>query len=190
VGRTEADLTSNDIVPLHTTLLEYSARYQFRPRWAAHYSIMPVPEFDYVYQKVGLIYQPIKNCRAVVSLFNYWVFQDQKLTYEHEPYCGTTTETIDRTRNMVSSGIEIEKCVRTLCNGSTLSCDNKIGISYLDDTFGYDLQTGFRFTVPMNSGRWGYAKGGYRLIDYREDRPEFRLDQVMEGGFVEMGLIF
>ena len=39
-----------------------------------------------------------------------------------------------------------------------------------------------QFSVPMNSGRWGYAKGGYRFINFKEDRTDLRLDTYLEGG--------
>jgi hypothetical protein len=44
--------------------------------------------------------------------------------------------------------------------------------------------------VPMNCGRWGFARGGYRLINFTENRNDLRLDIGLEGGFVEGGLIF
>jgi hypothetical protein len=71
-----------------------------------------------------------------------------------------------------------------------LSCDNRIGLAFLDGTFGYDLQAGFRFSVPMNCGRWGFARGGYRLIQFQEDRDDLRMDHTLEGWFGELGLIF
>ncbi len=77
-----------------------------------------------------------------------------------------------------------------MCNGATLSCDTKVGLGFLDGTFGLDVQTGLQFSVPMNSGRWGYAKGGYRLINFTEDRNDLRLDALFEGGFAELGMIF
>ena len=63
-------------------------------------------------------------------------------------------------------------------------------MGYLDDTFVVDLQVGGQFSVPMNAGRWGYARSGYRFIDFKEDRDDLRFDTTLEGWFIEAGLIF
>ncbi len=203
-------------IPSHQTLLEYSAYYQIRPSWAVFYSVMPIslegttipnrtiyfgqipiPAFipvntkwDFLYQRVGLIYQPILTCNASVSIYNSWLFNDQRLRVNNSVCPLSSCTALDRTRNMVMSGINIQKCIRTMCNGGTLSCDNRVGIGYLDGTFALDVQAGFRFSVPMNCGRWGFARGGYRLINFTENRTDLRLDTTLEGGFVEGGLIF
>lgn len=195
-------------LPGHKWLMEYSARYQFRPHWSCFYSIMPIeleqtyqhPSFpgqlfrtkwEYLYQRVGLTYQPIVTCNASVSLFGTWTFNEQKLTMNAGSHCPTSqATTVSRTRHMVMAGIEAQKCIRTLCNGATLSCDNRAGIGFLDDTLALDVQTGFRFSVPMGCGRWGYVRGGYRLLEFSEDRSDLRLDTTLEGGFAELGLIF
>jgi len=204
------DLDFNDGLglPSHKWLMEYSVRHQFRPHWSCFYSIMPIemdetfqhPSFpgivlrtkwEHVYQRVGIMYQPIVTCNASVSIYGTWLFMDQKFRLNSGSHCPTrSTTTVDRTRHMIMSGIEFQKCIRTLCNGGTLSCDSKVGLGYLDGTFGLDVQAGFRFSVPMNCGRWGYARGGYRLIDFREDRTDLRMDHTLEGWFGELGLIF
>ncbi|MEM3421831.1 MAG: hypothetical protein QW315_06220 [Candidatus Hadarchaeum sp.] len=217
LGVPASDVNINDDlgIPKHNTLLEYSARYQFRPHWALFYSIMPISlegstnlprtiyygqfiypagtrvntKWDFIYQRVGLLYQPIVSCNATVSVYASWLFNDQKQSVRNE-ICGGTCCTISRTRHMVMAGVELQKCIRTLCNGATLSCDTKVGLGFLDGTFGLDVQTGLQFSVPMNSGRWGYAKGGYRLINFTEDRNDLRLDALFEGGFAELGMIF
>ena len=212
---TDVDFNDDLGLPSHQTLLEYSGWYQFRPSWALYYSIMPIhlegtqvtnrdlyfgqlffpagtllhTNWDFTYQKVGLLYQPIFNCNASVSIYNSWVFNDQKLDVSSS-LCAGHCNRVDRTRNMVMSELEVQKCIRTLCNGGTLSCDNRVGIGYLDGTFALDLQVGLQFSVPMNAGRWGYAKGGYRFVNFKEDRNDLRLDTYLEGGFVEAGLIF
>lgn len=195
-------------LPNHKWLMEYSARYQFRPHWSCFYSIMPIEveetyvnpslpgqtfrsKWEHVYQRVGIMYQPIVTCNASVSVFGTWMFMDQKFRLNSSSHCALNrAKTVDRTRHMVMTGLEVQKCIRTLCNGGTLSCDNRIGLAFLDGTFGYDLQAGFRFSVPMNSGRWGFARGGYRLIQFQEDRDDLRMDHTLEGWFGELGLIF
>jgi hypothetical protein len=216
VPATEADLNDDLGIPKHQTLLEYSAFYQIRPTWAIFYSVMPISlegtavptrtiyygqvpipanvplhtKWDFLYQRVGLLYQPILTCNASVSIYNSWLFNPQRLSVKNTacPFSGCTT--LDRTRNMVMSGINIQKCIRTLCNGGTFSCDNRVGLGYLDGTFALDVQAGCRFSVPMNCGRWGFARGGYRWINFTEDRTDLRLDTTLEGAFVEGGLIF
>jgi hypothetical protein len=215
VTTSEADFTSQLGIPAHTTFYEYTARYQFRPHWALHYSIMPFQrkdsttvgdpfhfgsrdfttgsavhtEWDFVYQRVGLIYQPIVSPCIIVSLFNYWLYNDERLRVADD-ICNDQGTTLDRSRHMVMSGIEVQKCIKTLPNGATFSCDNRFGIGYLDDTLILDIQTGLQLTIPFIPGKWGYAKGGYRFIKFEEDRSDLTLKAVMEGGFVEIGLIF
>ena len=215
IPATDIDFNNDLGLPSHQTLLEYSAWYQFRPSWALFYSIMPIQleegrvttrdlyfgqlifptgtfvhtNWNFIYQKVGLLYQPVFNCNAAVSIYNSWVFNQQRLDISSS-ICAGQCNRVDRTRHMVMSEIQIQKCIRTLCNGGTLSCDNRVGLGYLDGTFALDLQAGMQFSVPMNAGRWGYAKGGYRFINFKEDRTDLRLDTYLEGAFVEAGLIF
>jgi hypothetical protein len=215
VPATNIDLNNDLGVPEHGVFLEYSGRYQFAPSWAVFYSIMPIEleanktlerdlyfresqlpfgtrvhtKWDLTYQRLGLLYQPIVNCNATVSIFGGWTYSDQ-LVHLYNYVCHGRAATVTRTRNMVTSGIEIQKCITTKCTGATLSCDNRVGLSYLDGSFGLDVQAGLRFSVPMGGNRWGYARGGYRYLSLTEDRNDFRLDAILEGGFAEAGLIF
>ncbi|MEW6406167.1 MAG: hypothetical protein AB1649_30650, partial [Chloroflexota bacterium] len=88
------------------------------------------------------------------------------------------------------SGVDLKKCIRTMCNGGTLSCDSRAGISYLDGAIGLDVQAALRYSVPMNCGRWGYVRGGYRYLSINEDRDDLKTETNLQGGFVEFGLIF
>ncbi len=211
----EVDFNTDLGIPDYQPLLEYTARYQLAPSWALHYSVMTAdmgdshvpdrtfnfgqwvysasiclrPRWNFFYQRVGLIYQPVVTPYAIVSIYSYWTYNDQKLQVNAN-ICGGRSNTVDRTRNMVMSGIEIQKCIVTLPSGGTFSCDNRVGIGYLDDTFALDLLFGLQFSVPMNAGRWGYGKCGFRSIDFKEKSDRLRLDSSMAGGFVEMGLIF
>jgi hypothetical protein len=215
VPTTEASLTTDLGLPSAIVLQEYTARFQFHTNWAAHYSIMTFdqnashyPEqtiyfggwpysaftmtrtkWDFVYQRVGLLYQPIVTPTAIVSVFTYWTFNDQKIALRNSG-CANYCSSLDRRRQMVMSGIEIQRCIRTLPNGATLACDNRAGIGYLDDANVVDLQTGLQFMAPMNANRWGYLKGGYRSINFRETRNDLHLDARFQGWFGEMGLIF
>ncbi len=198
----------------HEVFTEYTGRYQFRPRWAIHYSAMVLEEqagevldrtiyfgnevlgagtrvrskWNFLYQRVGLLYQPVLTPWSTLSVFSYWLYTDHRIAVHNEICDGRLR--VDRTRHMVMSGVELQRCITTLRNGATLSCDNRVGLGYLDDTFALDVQTGLQFSVPMGSGRYGYARGGYRLLNFEEDRNDLRLDTSFEGGFVEAGLIF
>jgi hypothetical protein len=211
----EMDFSDDLGLPVHNTLLEYSAWCQFRPNWAVYYSIMPISlegtqtaprtlyyrgltipagtrintKWDFTYQRVGLEYQAINNCNASLSIYGSWLFNDQSAKVNNE-ICGGRCRITSRTRNMVMTGVGFQKCIRTMCNGATLSCDTKASVGWLDDTFALDVQTGLQFSVPMNAGRWGFVRGGYRLLNFNEDRNDLRLDSSFEGGFVETGLIF
>ncbi|MEW6349072.1 MAG: hypothetical protein AB1646_08410 [Thermodesulfobacteriota bacterium] len=187
----EADFNQDMRVPDHAWVQEYSARCQFRPHWGVMYSIMIVRELDLTYQRVGLIYDAVSTCNAKLSIFSAWLYNDQKLTYVHNPICGSTRRVVvDRTRHMAQAGVELQRCIKTLCNGATISCDNRVGLGFLDNTFNLDVQAGFRFNVPLGGQRWGYVRGGYRLVEFSEHRRDLKLDTHLEGGFGELGIIF
>jgi len=216
IPTTELDPVHDLGIPGHAYLGEYTARYQFRPNWALHYSVMPFElsgtnlldrsivlgnwilpfgstintKWQFLYQRLGLIYQPIVTQYAIVSIFNYWLYQSQQLSVSSQACINTACYRVDRTRNMIMSGIEVQKCIVTLPNAATLSCDTRVGLGYLDQTFSLDLQTGLQFSVPMNANRWGYAKGGYRWINFKEGRDDLHWDTALEGWFAEAGLIF
>ena len=215
IPATDIDINDDLGIPSSGVFLEYSARYQFAPSWAAYYSIMPIQleashtlerdlyygqwllpagsrvhtKWDLTYQRVGLLYQPIVSCNALVSVFGGWTYNEQS-TEVFNYVCHGHWSTVTRTRHMINSGIEIQKCLLTKCGGATLSCDHRVGVNYLDGTFGVDVQAGIRYSVPLGAGRWGYGRGGYRYLNLNEDRDDMRLDAVLDGGFVEAGLIF
>ena len=51
-------------------------------------------------------------------------------------------------------------------------------------------QAGARYSIPLNCGRWGYFKGGYRSVDIKKGEPKLVFNQALEGGFMEFGFIF
>lgn len=212
---TEMDMTDDLGLPKHPVLGDYSAYYQLNWNWSIFYAIMPIhltgdtiatrnldfgvwrinagmalhTKWDFVYQRVGLMYNAINTCNASLSIYTGWLYNDQKIT-GYNNICGGMAMPVSRTRNMLISGLELKKCIRTLCNGGTLSCDTKAGIGYLDNTLVLDIQPAMRFSVPLNSGRWGFIRGGYRLLNFYEDRTDLKMNVFMEGGFAEAGLIF
>ncbi len=215
IPATEFDPSDDLGLPRNSVLLDYSARFQFRPNWALFYAIMPInisgngrlsksgyyggqfipagtevhSKWEYTYQRVGIMFQPIVTCNMNVSFFGSWMFNEQRIRTK-SGMCGGMYKTVDRTRHMVLGGVELQKCLRTMPNGATLSCDNRVGIGFLDGSLGLDVQAGARFSVPMNAGRWGYLRGGYRYLEVTEDRSDLRLDMTLQGGFAELGIIF
>ncbi len=212
---TQLDLNDDLGVPAHAWLWEFSAYYQLTPSWAVFYTIMPTnlssvfrttrtitfgnwtypagtqlySNWDNYYQRVGLQYTAINSCNARVSVYGSW-FANVQRTSLTSGYCGGTCCTVDRTRNMVMTGLEFQKCIDNKCNGGALSCDTKAGVAWLDGTWGFDVQAGLRYAVPMGANRWGYAKGGYRIINLYEDRYDLQMDSSLNGAFAELGIVF
>lgn len=212
---TQMDLNNDLGIPEHAYLMEFSAYYQLNPSWAVFYTVMPTSlssvftttktivygnttypagtqlysTWNNYYQRVGLQYTAINTCSARVSIYNSWLYDVQKNTLA-SGLCGGTCCGVDRTRNMVMSGIEFQKCIDNKCNGGALSCDTKAGVAWLDGAWGFDVQAGLRYAVPMGNNRWGYAKGGYRIINLYEDRPDLQMDSSLTGAFAELGIVF
>jgi len=203
--------------PVHQTVGEFTARYQFRPNWAFRYSILsaelngggwPTDNFwfgwqqitfgqpiqtkwTHYYNRLGLIYDAIHNCRAKVSVFADWVHTDDRMTLNCtacSAFLGSPTFSKNGDSMMV--GLELQRCVRTFVNGGTFSLDCNAGGIFLDDVEGWDVQAAGRYSVPLNCGRWGYVKGGYRLVDIKKSESDFIFNHALEGGFMEFGLIF
>lgn len=213
----ELDITDDLGLPKHPVLGEYSAYYQINWNWSIYYSIMPInlsttttarrnfyfgnwapvpagsqihTEWNFIYQRLGLMYTAINTCNASLSIYTAWLYNPQQFKVSCSVCPNWPASTVDRTRQMLMSGIDLKKCIRTLCNGATLSCDTKVSIGYLDNTLALDIQPGMRFSVPLNCGRWGFIKGGYRWLNFDENRNDLKMNVYLEGGFAEAGLIF
>jgi hypothetical protein len=88
------------------------------------------------------------------------------------------------------AGMEFQRCFKTAPNGGTLSWDCKAGGIFLDDTVGGDVEAGARYSIPLNCGRSGYVKGGYRFVDLKKTQYDFVFKNTLSGGFIEGGFIF
>lgn len=210
----DIDLNSTLNVPDHWVLGSYSLRYHFRPKWTIRYSIMPmqvngsgtindpivfgghqfgslqnaIVKWERIYQRVGLIYQPIKNNKARVSIFGDYVRLDDKITVGQVGCCSST---MNNDLNMAMAGLEFERCLKTgrLCNSLSLEC--RAGVAFLDDSVGADVSSGLKYSIPLGSGRWGYVSGGYRYINYKTSRSDaYQSDTTAEGGYVRVGFLF
>jgi hypothetical protein len=135
-----------------------------------------------------MVYEPVRTYTSRISVFGDYVRIDDKLTLINPNCCG---DTMDTDLNMGMAGIEFEKCLKTgrLCN--TLSLECMAGVAFGDEAFGSDVMTGVKYSIPMNNGRWGYVKGGYRFSTYKKKFSDVRMiDTAMEGAVLQMGFVF
>jgi hypothetical protein len=213
-----ANMVDHLQLPRHEAIPQFGALYQFRPNWALHYSIL-FKEFtgggtpwDYFwfgnqyafygygqsiqskwqhsYQRLGLQYDALRTCSAKLSVFADWVHMDDRIDVGCS-YCGYGTQTFSKSADAASVGVELRRCLKTMPNGGTLSCETKASAMFLDNVEGWDVEAGARYSIPLNAGgRWGYVKGGYRLIDFKKSQNDFAFKHALEGGFMEMGFIF
>jgi hypothetical protein len=146
-------------------------------------------KWTHLYHRLGLVYDPIRTDSMRLSIFADWVHTDDKISVSCT-YCGYQSAVFSISGDGAMVGLESERCIRTRFNGATLSFDCKAGFIFLDDTEGWDAEIGLRYSVPLGCGRWGYAKGGYRIIDIKRAESRFIFEHAIEGGFVEFGFIF
>ncbi len=214
----DVDLNSDLGVPDHNVVGTFSARYRFSPAWSVRYSIMPMAiestgttsnsftfgpvnlvasgqptrvKWERIYHRVGLVYDPIRTLSSRVSVFGDFVKLDDKIQFSQVGYGLGSSATMDVGLNMGMAGIEMEKCLKTTASCSTLSLECSAAVAFGDDGVGSDLSTGIKFSIPLNNGRWGFVKGGYRYLTYKKKYSDARLiDTCLDGGFVQMGLVF
>jgi hypothetical protein len=214
----EVDFNDDLQLPAHQVLAQFTAKYQFRPQWAIRYSILGLDlkgggwnwnnwnqfyfgnqffggtnninsEWQHLYQRVGVLYDAIRTCNSAVSIFTDWVHADDKITVGCG-FCGWGASTLSKGTDAAIVGLEIERCMSTAWNGGTFSCDYKAGVIFLDDVEGVDAQAGCKYSIPMNYGRWGFVKGGYRYVELKKTQQDYLLKHALEGGFMELGVIF
>ena len=196
-------------LPVHLPVWEFSARYQFRPHWSFRYSVLGFEatssgmgdvyylagyglnsKWNHYYHRLGLIYDALRNCKAKVSVFADWVHSDDTISVNCS-VCGTYgTQKWGKNGDSMIAGLEFQRCVRTFANGGTFSLDCRAGGIFLDNVEGSDLSAGARYSVPLNCGRWGYVKGGYRSVEIKKGESNLVFNQALEGGFMEFGFIF
>jgi hypothetical protein len=213
----DLDLNADLGIPDHGVMGAFSIAYRFRPNWSIRYNIMPMSvsgagqssltgrtivfgtetlgaaqslrsKWERLYQRVGLVYDPISTPGARVGVFADYVRINDKLTVIQVGCCGST---MDSDLNMAMAGLEFEKCLKTTRMCNTLSLDCKAGVAFLDDAVGSDISTGLKYSIPLNSGRSGYIRGGYRYVSYNKKYSDVKMfDTAMEGGFLQMGFMF
>jgi len=210
----EVDFNSTLGLPQRSVIPSFGARYQMRPGWTLRYSIMPTSveattnptqsfsfgtnnhglgqtiksKWERIYQRMGLSFDPVRTPSTRVSVFGEYVRINERLSVYQAGCCG---DNLDNDLNMGMAGLEIERCLKTTRHCNTLSLECRGGMAWGDDATGYDLAAGLRYSVPLNNGRWGYIKGGYRLVSFKRKSSDFKMMETdMEGGFLQMGFIF
>jgi hypothetical protein len=213
-GTDDVDMNADMGLPEHSVVGTFSATYRFRPQWAARYSVMPFAlegstqssrnftwgttnqgfgstraKWERLYQRIGLVYDPIRTHSTRVSVFGDYVRLNEKVTVIQTSLTGG--DSLDNDLNMGMAGLEFEKCLKTSRRCNTLSLECRAGIAFGDEAFGSDLSTGLKYSIPMNNGRWGFIKGGYRYLTFKKKYSDVRMiDTAMEGGFLQMGVVF
>jgi hypothetical protein len=146
-------------------------------------------KYQHAYHRLGLMYDALKSCQATVKIFADWVHAEDRIEVSSCVGCNQSS-IFSKTTDAAATGIEFQKCLKTARNGGTLSCDWKAGAIFLDNVEGWDVQAGAQYAIPMNCGRSGYVKAGYRLVELKKGQNDFLLADAVEGGFMEFGFIF
>jgi hypothetical protein len=145
-------------------------------------------KWERLYQRIGLVYDPIRTHSTRVSVFGDYVRLNEKFTVIQVGCCG---DSLDNDLNMGMAGLELEKCLKTSRKCNTLSLECRAGVAFGDEAFGSDISTGLKYSIPMNNGRWGFIKGGYRYLTFNKKYSDVRMmDTAMDGGVLQMGVIF
>ncbi len=206
----DIDFTGILGLPVHQAVGTFSARYQFRPNWAFRYQVLGFEanssgmgdlwaytgynmntKWNHYYHRFGLIYDAVRNYKARLSVFADWVHTDDTITINSSVYTSYYgTPKWGKNGDSMIAGLELQRCIRAFANGGTLSLDCRAGGIFLDNVEGSDLEAGARYSIPLNCGRSGYVKGGYRVVDIKKSQSDFAFNQALEGGFMSFGFIF
>ena len=213
----ETDFTDGLQLPGHIVVPTWGIKYAFRPNWAARYSGLgyeakgggnssatitfgPWQQFfgagqsvqskyQHSYHRVGLLYDAVKSYRSSIGVFADWVHAEDKIEVISSLSVGQNA-VFSKGTDAAITGIEFHRFIKASANGGTLSCDCKAGVIFLDDVAGVDAQAGAQYAIPLNAGRSGYVKAGYRLVELKKSQNDFLLNNALEGGYMEFGFIF
>ena len=211
------DLNSDLGVPDHNVVGSFAIKYRFTPSWSVRYAFMPMTvdssgtsshsfnfgslnvfaagqttkvKWERLYHRIGLVYEPIRTLASRVSVFGEFVKLEDKIQVS-QPGMMQASSTMDNDFNMAMAGIECEKCLKTTASCSTLSLECSAAVAFGDSGVGSDMSTGLKFSIPLNNGRWGFVKGGYRYVTYKKKYSDAKMiDTCLDGGFVQMGSVF
>jgi hypothetical protein len=217
-GSRYVDANDTIKIPEHWPVPSFSVAYRFRHNWAMRYSVMSFDlsgsgtssnsnqqdfvwgnedfsnrqnlrtRWERLYQRLGLVYDPIRTQNSRVGIFGEWARVEDKIGVMDPSCC---QQTMNNDLNMCIAGLEFEKALRTGLHCNTLSIEAKGGIAFLDEAIGADSSVGVRYSIPLGKGRWGYLAGGYRYLTYKKGYSDnYQVDSAMEGGYLKMGFIF
>lgn len=214
LGGYDIDLNSDLGLPDHAVVGTFTASYRFRPNWALRYSITPMVlegsgtvgsnftfgnttftagqpsriKWEQLHQQIGLVYDPVRTASSRIGIYGDYLRVDDKLSAYQGGCCA---EVMNMELNMAMAGVEFERCLKTTSNCSTISFECRAGVAFLDEAVGADVSTGLKYSIPMNNGRWGFVKGGYRYLTLKKKYSDARsFDTSMDGGFLQMGFLF
>jgi len=216
-GTNETDLTDGLQLPAHIVAPTWSIKYAFRPNWAVRYSGLgfeasgggqssstvtfgPWQQFfgagqnvqskyQHTYHRVGLLYDAVKNNRSSIGVFADWVHAEDRIQVISSVTVGQSA-VFSKGTDAAITGLEYHRFLKATANGGAFSCDCKAGAIFLDDVVGVDAQAGAQYAIPLNAGRSGYVKAGYRLVELKKSQNDFLLNHALEGGYMEFGFIF
>ncbi len=146
-------------------------------------------KWEHLYHRVGLVYDAIRTCSSVTSVFWDWVHTDDKISVSCT-VCGNESRIFSQSGDSMIVGLEFQRCLKTALNGGTLTSNYKAGFIFYDNVEGWDVQLGLRYSIPLGCERWGYVEGGYRYVEIKKSQPDFLWTNAIEGGFVEASLTF
>jgi hypothetical protein len=147
-------------------------------------------KWEHLYHRTGLVYDAIKTCSSVTSVFWDWVHTDDKISVACSQCGGNQTRIFSKSGDSMIVGLEFQRCLKTAYNGGSLTSNYKAGFIFYDNVEGWDVQMGLRYSIPLGCGRWGYVEGGYRFVEVKKSQPDFLWTNAIEGGFVEASLTF
>ncbi|AFM24966.1 hypothetical protein [Desulfomonile tiedjei] len=215
-GLDDVDLNADMGLDDHGAMGSFMAMYKFKSKWALRYSVMPMMmmgsgqpgksfvfgnsqyttgqrvniEWERLEQRLGLVYDAVHTHSSRISLFGDYVRINDRIKLM-QMQMGMGGDVMDNDLNMAMAGLEFEKCLKSTRTKAVLSLACKASGAFLDDAVGGEAETALKYSIPMNNGRWGFVKGGYRYVTYKKKSDDARVfDMAMEGGFLQMGLVF
>jgi hypothetical protein len=216
-GTNETDFTDGLALPAHLAVPTWNIKYAFRPNWAVRYSGLGFEangggqssstitfgpwqqyygagqsvqsKYQHIYHRVGLLYDAVKSNRSSIGVFADWIHAEDRIQVISSLSVGQSA-VFSKGTDAAIAGIEYQRFLKATATGGTFSCDCKAGAIFLDDVVGVDAQAGAKYAIAMNSGRSGYVKAGYRLVELKKAQNDYLLNHALEGGYMEFGFIF
>lgn len=196
------------------TMWSIAAHYQFQPRWGIRYAFTPLSmeathtapvnftfggrnftagstlrnKWERFEHRLGLAFDISRSRGSLASIYAEWVYVQERLSVRET--LGINVPTVwDDDKNLASVGLEFHKCLKNF-RGNTLAMTGKGGVTFLDDSIGYEAEAALNYMIPIKTGRFGFIKGGYRYAQLKKEKDAELFDTTMDGAFVEVGFLF